>query len=298
MAWKMFTPDDMDDLFLVLRRAANYDAFCRGHSNIAWRQLTPTIVRAIESSQAEGERPFHAGRLLMEIGAVILFSQQARMHLSQAESTLLDSFSGTMILMQHYGAATRLVDWTLSPWVAAYFAASEDLDKDGLIWVVDRSTLVKKATETGQGQFKAMLRAKDHNEWFEAAQQETDAVCQVIPTVNNPKITAQQSVMTMGGSLCHPQDIAIERMVPDANRFQVVIRSALKSDLMVQLNHMNINAYSLFSGASGVGQQITQRLLHGIPLGVSQRMRQRVLELMQQATGETPTHPPDEEESH
>ena len=233
----------------------------------------------------------------MEIGAVILFRQQARTHLSEAESTLLDSFSGTMILMQHYGAATRLVDWTLSPWVAAYFAASEDLDKDGLIWVVDRNVLVKKATETGQEQIKAMLGARDHKEWFEAALQETDAVCQVIPTVNNPKITAQQSVFTMGCSLCVPQDIAIERMVPDADRFQVLIRSALKSDLMAQLNQMNINAYSLFSGASGVGQQITQTLLHGIPVPVSQGMRQRVEELMQQATGETPTHPPDEEES-
>lgn len=298
MAWKMFTPDDMDDLFLVLRRAAEYDAFCRGHSNIAWQELTPTIVRAIERSPAEGDRPFHAGRVLMEIGAFILFSQQAPMHLSQAESTILDSFLGTMILMQHYGAATRLVDWTLSPWVAAYFAASEDLDKDGLIWVFNRRTLVEKAAQTGQEQFKAMLGAKDHIEWFDAAQQETDAVCQVIPTVNNPRITAQQSVLTMGCSLCLPQDIAIERMVPDADRFQVLIRSALKSDLMVQLNHMNINAYSLFGGASGVGQQITQTLLHGVPLPVSQSMQQRVEELMQQATGETPTHRPDEEESH
>ncbi len=66
-------------------------------------------------------------------------------------------------------------------------------------------------------------------------------------------------------------------------------KEALKSDLMVQLNHMNINAYSLFGGASGVGQQITQTLLHGNPVSISLGMGQRVQDLMQQATGETPT---------
>lgn len=52
--------------------------------------------------------------------------------------------SGTMkdkwhwyFLMQHYGAPTRLLDWTINPLVALYFAVCEDLNEDSAVWVVD-----------------------------------------------------------------------------------------------------------------------------------------------------------------
>jgi hypothetical protein len=38
--------------------------------------------------------------------------------------------------MQHYGAPTRLQDWTRSPFVAAYFAYREDRGRDVAIWAI------------------------------------------------------------------------------------------------------------------------------------------------------------------
>ena len=40
-------------------------------------------------------------------------------------------------LMQHYRAPTRLLDWTVNPLVALYFALCEDRECNAAVWVVD-----------------------------------------------------------------------------------------------------------------------------------------------------------------
>ena len=42
-----------------------------------------------------------------------------------------------LALMQHHGVPTRLLDWTLSPYVAAYFAVYEaNLAQDASVWAI------------------------------------------------------------------------------------------------------------------------------------------------------------------
>ncbi|APW39011.1 hypothetical protein RD110_18835 [Rhodoferax koreense] len=46
-----------------------------------------------------------------------------------------------MSLMQHYEVPSRLLDWTQSIWVAAYFACASNSGKPGELWVMDETLL-------------------------------------------------------------------------------------------------------------------------------------------------------------
>lgn len=55
------------------------------------------------------------------------------------ETTLSDNFWEVLSLAQHHGLPTRLLDWSVSPFVAAHFATEsfQHYDKDSAIWCLN-----------------------------------------------------------------------------------------------------------------------------------------------------------------
>src|SRR5262249_42754473 len=66
------------------------------------------------------------------------------------EKAALKTDVETLFVLRHYGVPTRLLDWTLSPFVAAYFASEKNDDndgKDGSVWSFDNDRYLKKGSE-------------------------------------------------------------------------------------------------------------------------------------------------------
>jgi hypothetical protein len=101
----------------------------RGQADFDWG-LGTTLQRAFAGANVVD--PSH--RAHVENSSIGFFKDRARLYLpaTPEENDLL----GWLALMQHYGAPTRLQDWTLSPFVAAYFAYREDTEKDAALWAV------------------------------------------------------------------------------------------------------------------------------------------------------------------
>jgi hypothetical protein len=81
-------------------------------------------------------RTFKRDWLLNERRIRQVFESDFEMHNEGGIKRPISRFDWDAI-MQHYGAPTRLLDWTQSPYIALYFAVTQHEDKDGAIWRLD-----------------------------------------------------------------------------------------------------------------------------------------------------------------
>lgn len=110
--------DVVKEFMDVLRQRGRRDALYRGQSSDEW-SLTPSIFR-----------PGARG-----IGHVDILNSWKR-RASYFANPLPQNDIEWLILAQHYGLATALLDWTTNPLVALFFACDghDTEDKTGCVW--------------------------------------------------------------------------------------------------------------------------------------------------------------------
>jgi hypothetical protein len=211
-------------------------------------------------------------KLRMERATCQRFREHAPIYLSDVERSLLEPRWLGLVVMQHYGAPTRLLDWTKSSAIAAYFAVSNYYDTDGYILVFSRTKLEAFLKDTKATELNSIKYGEPPNEhrfsdpdWDSAKGNEILMYEDYIHIFSDwistyyhrrahfPRLVAQQGIFTFASKpgLDHWQQI--QTMIPD-DSLEVTIKADQKLDILGRLNNTGINGETLFPGPDGVGR--------------------------------------------
>jgi len=144
-----------------------------------------------------------------------------------------------LALMQHYGAPTRLLDFTYSFWIALFFAF-EDADEDCIVVALDPSSLGDK----GGRNFNLILR-----ENIENGAHTNDFLYEDVPFFTNARLAIQKGTFVFSLNLCRAfHELLIQnRKVYE----QLIVSTTLFPQIRRRLNDFNCNSRVLFPDIDG-----------------------------------------------
>ena len=209
----------------------------RGHGDKTWK-LKPSIARQDEPSHSL-EREL---RLAFENRSTFLRSTSHPLGIAESN-----------FMMQHHGLPTRLLDWSLSPLVALYFAVCDERrDKeDGCLWVLDPSQL----NNVYKAPFPYVLD-EEKEEVFEV--EGTERVLAIHAPYADWRMKMQQSEFTL-----HSYYVALEEEWSSSLylKEKIIIPSDLKPEIRERLSTLGITRETLFPDLDNIAKAIKYDIL-------------------------------------
>ena len=168
-------------------------------------------------------------------------------------------------LMQHHGAPTRLLDWTASPYVAAYFATQQDgSESDGAVWCFCHRRLHTAFVKEYGSEPPDLTKTEDEDpavEHLHEALRNPEAPPSVVPLAfkffSSARMAEQQGRFTMCLRV-HQDHVCIATKISTTHLKKIVIPHKIKPDFLAELRRMNITAAALFPGVDGLGRSIAE----------------------------------------
>jgi hypothetical protein len=229
--------------------------FFRGHSNIKFK-LFPSIFRKAPN------KIFYC-----EKDVILDFKQYASEHNISYDFT--KDLDKVLCDMQHNGIPTRLLDWTVSPLVALYFACENDFRKDGNVWVFDPWKYNRKIFNS---QTKIHPQIHDINviarallglKWTQCDIEKylfkeyaydppidlRQPFAFVAPFTNKRKVFQRGVFLIYGKNIKRPfEEVELAQDVIDF----FTIPKECKTTIIQELNNLYINSYTIYPDYSGM----------------------------------------------
>lgn len=167
--------------------------------------------------------------------------------LFEKRAQLFENFDGLskfdkLVVAQHHGLPTRMLDWTTSPLIAAYFAVVQQMDteaKDAKIY-----SFRTKGSD---------YLSKDDGDPFAA-----EDVKFYLPRFVSPRIAAQSGLFSI-----HPR---ANESWDSEKLIAFIIPSSAKDHFRRRLHFLGINALKLFPGLDGLAETLDWQYRSNIEL--------------------------------
>jgi|SRR5579871_738611 len=225
----------------------------RGQADATW-DMKPSLHRCLEPDVDA------ASIIALEAHLVSRFRSQAGLHLRNPQflptrMSIIDSW----ILMQHYQAPTRLLDWTRSFFVATYFAVESQPEKDGAVWCCNNRLL-----QSGLEKLYGVNNLAGNPENSQLIADAPNWVSVVEPGILTDRMVAQQAMISYCWNAAGNQQAIMNEVFEvyhaDApmQLIKFIIPKEYKPEFLQNLRTMNIAANTLFPGIDGFGRSLTE----------------------------------------
>jgi hypothetical protein len=219
----------------------------RGERDERW-PLYSSLSRYLQNfGVARDAWPEQEGRILR------IFKRKAHQFLDKPPGP--DDDFQWMALMQHHGAPTRLIDFTWSPYVAAFFALERTL-ADGVVWAmnparIDSSRAIKpeRMDPREKGHFaRYFLKGNHRFIWMGE------------PHTMNRRLIAQSGTFAVPGVLDMPIEDILRDADPENILAKIVLTNPVREVGMRELYRMNITYSTLFPDLDGLAKSMGYEL--------------------------------------
>ncbi|MBM3775648.1 MAG: FRG domain-containing protein [Acidobacteria bacterium] len=230
----------------VVTDAAYYNWAFRGQSHESWSLFTALSRYFLDFRIDPGVWAKQEERILR------IFKRKAHQHLDQPPA-LEDDFHW-LAFMQHHGAPTRLLDFTWSPYVAAFFALARSLG-DGVVWALNPARISSAdSTEMDPrvpGNFaRHFLKGQKPFIWIGE------------PHTMNRRLVAQAGTFVIPGVLDRPMEKILEDYDdPESLMAKFILPGdRIRETGLRELYRMNITFATLFPDLDGLARSLGYEL--------------------------------------
>lgn len=225
----------------------------RGQVTAGW-PLVPSLTRRLQQF-APDQRLWP----LREMRAMRVFRRKAHIYLPD-RGALQDDLR-CLALMQHHGAATRLLDFTKSPFVAAFFAL-EGATRDVAVFALNTPALWNRLPDFDASLARAAIDPRLPGNFERYFASNTHPLLWFgEPSEMDSRLVAQSGLFVLPGLLDHSLDAILDHYGgSDDLLVKLVLPLAVRNDAMRSLYRMNVTYASVFPDLEGLARSANYEL--------------------------------------